>query len=219
MKSRQYSALDRGIMVLDSVLGNLSKSSAKPSAIREKRPYPAKDYPESNLDEKEKKHISALMRINHAGEVAAQALYKAQALTATDDELKKTMQYSADEEIDHLNWCEARIKELGDHTSYLEPVWYAGSFGIGVIAGCFGDKWNLGFLAETEYQVVRHLDSHLQQLPEKDERSRAILEQMRTDELQHAVTAEKSGAAELPKGVKRLMNLTSKIMTRAAYKI
>ncbi len=215
MKSRQYSALDRGIMILDSVLLNLSKSSE----IKEKRPNPAENHSESSLTENEKKHISGLMRVNHAGEIAAQALYKAQAITATDDELKKTMQLSAEEEVDHLNWCESRIQELGDHTSYLEPVWYAGSFGIGVIAGCFGDKWNLGFLAETEHQVVRHLDSHLQQLPKKDQRSRAILEQMREDELHHAVTAEKSGAANLPKSVKRLMSLTSKIMTKTAYKI
>ena len=214
MKSRQYSTLDRGIMFLDSVLGNLSKSAT----LRSKRSYPAEVYPESNLAENEKKHVSALMRVNHAGEIAAQALYKAQALTARDDELKKTMQRSADEEQDHLDWCESRLKELDDHTSYLEPVWYAGSFSIGVVAGCFGDKWNLGFLAETEHQVVRHLDSHLKQLPENDNRSRAILEQMREDELQHAVTAETAGAENLPKGIKRLMSLTSKLMTKTAYK-
>jgi 3-demethoxyubiquinol 3-hydroxylase len=215
MKSRQYSALDRGIMALDSVLGDL----AKPGSMREKRPYPAVSYSQPNLDENEKKHISGLMRVNHAGEIAAQALYKAQSLTTRNEELKKAMQQSADEEIDHLDWCESRLKELGDHTSYLEPVWYLGSFGIGVVAGCFGDKWNLGFLAETEYQVVRHLDEHLEQLPEKDDRSRAILEQMREDELHHATTAETAGAETLPKGVKRLMNLTSKIMTKTAYHI
>jgi 3-demethoxyubiquinol 3-hydroxylase len=215
MKTRKYSALDRGIMILDSALGNLSR----PAAIREKRPYPAEAHSESNLTENEKKHVSGLMRVNHAGEIAAQALYKAQALTAREDELKKSMQQSADEEEDHLDWCESRIKELDDHTSYLEPVWYVGSFGIGVLAGCFGDKWNLGFLAETEHQVVRHIDSHLEQLPKNDNRSRAILEQMRADELKHAVTAENSGAEILPKGVKRLMSLTSKIMTKTAYKI
>jgi 3-demethoxyubiquinol 3-hydroxylase len=215
MKSRNYSAIDRGILFLDSALANLSK----PAVAREKRPYPAAPHTESNLDDSEKKHISGLMRVNHAGEIAAQALYKAQALTAREDELKKSMQQSADEEEDHLDWCESRIKELDDHTSYLEPVWYAGSFGIGVVAGCFGDKWNLGFLAETEHQVVRHLDAHLEQLPEKDNRSRAILEQMREDELHHAVTAENAGAENLPKGVKRLMSLTSKIMTKTAYKI
>jgi len=201
-------------MSLDSVLANRSKSGA----VRKKRLYPAEVHSESNLDENEKKHVSALMRVNHAGEIAAQALYKAQALTARDDELKKTMQQSADEEQDHLDWCESRIKELDDHTSYLEPVWYGGSFAIGVVAGCFGDKWNLGFLAETEYQVVRHLDAHLKQIPERDQRSRSILEQMRKDELQHAVTAETAGAKNLPKGVKRLMTLTSKVMTKTAYK-
>jgi len=214
MKSRQYNALDRGIMALDSVIGNLSK----PSVVRSKRPYPARIHPESDLNENEKKQVSALMRVNHAGEIAAQALYKAQSMTARDDELKKSMQQSADEEIDHLEWCESRIKELGDHTSYLEPVWYAGSFSLGVIAGCFGDKWNLGFLAETEHQVVSHLDSHLKLIPEKDNRTRAILEQMREDELHHAVVAENAGAENLPKGVKRLMRLTSKIMTKTAYK-
>ena len=202
-------------MAFDALLGNLAEADR----TVEKRPYPAKDHAEVELDEQSKKHISGLMRVNHAGEIAAQALYKAQALTATDENLKKTMQQSADEEIDHLNWCESRLQELGDHTSYLEPVWYAGSFGIGVVAGLCGDKWNLGFLAETEYQVVRHLDSHLKQIPEKDKRSRAILEQMREDELHHAVTAEKSGAENLPNGVKRLMTLTSKVMTKTAYKI
>ncbi len=215
MKSRHYSALDRGIIALDSVLGNLSK----PGSMREKRPYPAASYSQPNLDENEKKHISGLMRVNHAGEIAAQALYKAQSLTARDEELKKVMQQSADEEIDHLDWCESRLKELGDHTSYLEPVWFIGSFSIGVIAGCFGDNWNLGFLAETEYQVVRHLDEHLEQLPEKDDRSRAILEQMREDELHHATTAETAGARTLPIDVKRLMSLVSKVMTKTAYRI
>ncbi len=214
MKSIEYSMFDRGIMVLDSVLGDIMDAS--PS--REKRPYPAASYPETDFDENEREHVSGLMRVNHAGEIAAQALYKAQSLTAREEELKKAMQQSADEEIDHLEWCESRLDELGGHTSYLGPVWYLGSFGIGVIAGCFGDKWNLGFLAETEYQVVRHLDDHLKQLPEKDERSRSILEQMREDELHHATTAETAGAKVLPKAVKRLMNLTSKVMTKTAYR-
>ena len=215
MKSRRYTPLDRGIMVLDALLGQLPTSEHKSGS----RPYPANDHAEVEFDQETKKHIAGLMRVNHAGEIAAQALYKAQAFTATDDELKKTMQHSADEEIDHLDWCEARLKELDDHTSYLEPLWYGGSFGIGILAGLFGDKWNLGFLAETEYQVVRHLDSHLEQIPEKDNRSRAVLEQMREDELKHAVTAENSGAENLPNSVKRLMNLTSKVMTKTAYKI
>lgn len=215
MKSRQYSTLDRGIMAVESLLKNLPKTTS----VRKKRPYPAQPYTEIDLGEAQKQHIAGLMRVNHAGEVAAQALYKAQALTAQDKTLKVAMQQSADEEIDHLEWCESRLHELDDHPSYLQPVWYAGSFGIGVIAGCFGDKWNLGFLAETEYQVVRHLDSHLAQIPEDDQRSRAILEQMREDELQHAVSAEMAGAETLPDSVKKLMNLTSKVMTKTAYKI
>ncbi len=215
MKSRQYSAFDRGIMALDSILGDIVK--VNPS--REKRAYPAASHPETDLDANERAHVSGLMRVNHAGEIAAQALYKAQSLTARDAELKKAMQQSADEEVDHLEWCESRLDELGDHASYLAPLWYSGSFGIGVIAGCFGDKWNLGFLAETEHQVVRHLDEHLEQLPGNDDRSRSILEQMREDELHHATTAETAGAKVLPKAVKQLMNLTSKIMTKTAYRI
>ena len=129
------------------------------------------------------------------------------------------MKKSADEEIDHLDWCEQRLDELGGHTSYLSPVWYAGSFGIGLLAGFFGDKSNLGFIAETEYQVVKHLDSHIKQLPENDERSRVILEQMRDDELHHATIAETNGAENLQEGIKSLMNLVSKIMTKTAYYI
>lgn len=215
MKSRQYSVFDRGIMALDAILSDLVE--VRPE--RETRPYPAEAHPEPDLDENEREHVSGLMRVNHAGEIAAQALYKAQSLTARDKALKKTMQQSADEEIDHLEWCEARLEELGDHTSYLAPIWYLGSFGIGVIAGSFGDKWNLGFLAETEYQVVRHLDDHLKQLPIGDARSRSILEQMRVDELHHATAAETAGANELPGGVKRLMRLSSKVMTKTAYRI
>ena len=215
MKSRQYSALDNVIIALDSRLKNRFKSPPTKS----ERPYPAADLPESNLSEDEKRHISGLMRVNHAGEIAAQALYKAQSLTAREAGLKTAMQKSADEEIDHLQWCESRLRELNDHTSYLEPFWSAGSFGIGLVAGIFGDKWNLGFLAETEHQVVRHLDGHLKQLPERDQRSRVILKQMREDELHHATTAETAGAADLPKGVKKLMNLASKVMTKTAYYI
>ena len=216
MKTRQYGILDRGIMALDSVIG---KNLAGSGPSHNKRAYPAASCSHSELDEQERQHISGLMRVNHAGEVAAQALYKAQALTARDNDLKKTMQQSAEEEIDHLEWCESRLKELGDHPSYLTPVWYLGSFGIGLLAGCFGDKWNLGFLAETEHQVVRHLDEHLAQLPQHDNSSRSILEQMREDELHHATIAETAGANELPVGIKRLMDLTSKLMTKTAYRI
>ena len=215
MEKRQYSRLDNIIMQIHAVLSE----SSKPRSEHNKREYPGRSVSESKLNEDEKKHISGLMRVNHAGEISAQALYKAQALTAIDNKLKETMKKSADEEIDHLDWCEQRLDELGGHTSYLSPVWYAGSFGIGLLAGFFGDKSNLGFIAETEYQVVKHLDSHIEQLPENDERSRVILEQMRDDELHHATIAETNGAENLPEGIKSLMNLVSKIMTKTAYYI
>ena len=215
MEKRQYSRLDNIIMQIDAVLSESSKSHSE----HIKREYPGGSVSESKLNEDEKKHISGLMRVNHAGEISAQALYKAQALTAIDNKLKETMKKSADEEIDHLDWCEQRLDELGGHTSYLSPVWYAGSFGIGLLAGFFGDKSNLSFIAETEYQVVKHLDSHIEQLPENDERSRVILEQMRDDELHHATIAETNGAENLPEGVKSLMTLVSKIMTKTAYYI
>ena len=214
MGKRQYSKLDNIIMQIDALLRDSSKSSEHST-----REYPGDLYPHSDLNEQEKRHVSGLMRINHAGEISAQALYKAQAMTAIDDELKDTMKQSAYEESSHLKWCERRLDELGGRTSYLSPIWYFGSFGIGVLAGCFGDKLNLGFIAETEYQVVKHLDSHLEQLPKNDERSRAILEQMRKDELHHAKTAETSGAKNLPKEVRFIMTLVSKIMTKTAYYI
>ncbi|MEC7876037.1 MAG: 2-polyprenyl-3-methyl-6-methoxy-1,4-benzoquinone monooxygenase [Pseudomonadota bacterium] len=215
MEKRQYSRLDNIIIRIDAVLGESSTLQSEHT----KREYPGKLVSESNLNEREKKHVSGLMRVNHAGEISAQALYKAQALTAIDNELRETMKKSADEEIDHLDWCERRLDELGGHTSYLSPIWYLGSFGIGLLAGCFGDKLNLGFIAETEHQVVGHLGSHIEQLPEHDERSRVILEQMREDELHHATTAETNGAENLPKEVKHLMTLVSKIMTKIAYHI
>ena len=214
MGTRQYSKLDNIIMQIDAVLRDSSKSSEHST-----REYPGDLYPHSDLNEQEKRHVSGLMRINHAGEISAQALYKAQAMTAIDDELKDTMKQSAYEESSHLKWCERRLDELGGRTSYLSPIWYFGSFGIGVLAGCFGDKLNLGFIAETEYQVVKHLDSHLEQLPKNDERSRAILEQMRKDELHHATSAEISGAKNLPKEVRFIMTLVSKIKTKTPYYI
>ena len=215
MNKRQFSKLDDFIIHIDNLLGEFSKSGDREI----QREYPAKAHPQPELNEQEKKHVSGIMRVNHVGEIAAQALYKAQALTAVDDELKKIMKQSADEEIDHLDWCEQRLNELDGRVSYLMPIWYLGSFGIGVLAGVFGDKWNLGFIAETEHQVVRHLEKHLEELPEGDERSRAILEQMREDESHHATAAETRGAKKLPEGIKRLMMLASKLMTKTAYHI
>lgn len=161
----------------------------------------------------------ALMRVNHVGEVCAQALYQGQALTSRSITVRKKMQEAAREEIDHLNWCYQRIQELDSHTSYLNPLWYFGSLTIGVCAGLAGDKWSLGFLAETERQVVDHLRSHLDRLPSKDLQSRKIVEQMIEDETKHAQMAENSGAAELPQAVKQAMRATAKLMTSLSEQI
>ena len=183
------------------------------------RPNPAEDVTETDLTAAEKDLAGRLMRINHAGEVAAQGLYEGQSLTARLPEVRDKMERAAMEENDHLAWCESRINELGSHKSFLNPLWYGGSLAIGAIAGLAGDKWSLGFVTETERQVVRHLDSHLAQLNEKDQKSRAILEQMKEDEGHHATTALHAGGAELPTPIKKLMTLTSKIMTRATYRL
>ena len=157
------------------------------------------------------------MRVNHSGEVAAQALYHGQSITAHDDDVRAAMAESAAEETDHLAWCEDRLAELGGHTSLLNPLWYAGSFAIGALAGIAGDSWSLGFVAETERQVCNHIDDHLERLPDNDQRSRAILEQMRTDEAEHGEKAQRAGGRELPEPVQQLMGTVSKVMTRTAY--
>ncbi|MFV1973894.1 MAG: 2-polyprenyl-3-methyl-6-methoxy-1,4-benzoquinone monooxygenase [Thiohalobacterales bacterium] len=162
---------------------------------------------------------SCLMRVNHAGEVCAQALYQGQALTARNRAVRDRMQQAADEENDHLSWCRQRIGELGGHTSLLNPVWYTGSFLLGAATGLLGDKWSLGFLAETEQQVVKHLEGHLQRLPDNDNKSRAILEQMKTDEAKHRETAINSGGTELPEPARKAMALMSRVMTTMAYRI
>ncbi|RBP52637.1 2-polyprenyl-3-methyl-6-methoxy-1,4-benzoquinone monooxygenase [Arenicella xantha] len=166
-----------------------------------------------------KQYSASLMRVNHVGEVCAQALYQGQALTSRSPEVRKKMQYAAKEEIDHLNWCYQRIEQLDGHTSYLNPIWYLGSLALGIGAGLTGDRWSLGFLAETERQVVEHLESHLDRLPKQDTISRAVVTQMAKDEAQHADMAETSGAAELPRPIKDLMRATAKIMTTLSEKI
>lgn len=157
------------------------------------------------------------MRVNHAGEIAAQALYQGQSITARNAATRENMQKSADEEMDHLAWCHDRLQELNSHTSVLAPFWYVGSLCIGAVAGIAGDKWSLGFVAETEHQVMKHLDSHLQKIPAKDKKSRQIIQQMHEDEASHADAAIAAGAVDLPKGIKTLMGLMSKVMTRTAY--
>jgi len=180
---------------------------------------PASPLPESALTINEKKHIAGLMRVNHAGEVCAQALYQGQALTAQLTHVKKQMNEAAMEEIDHLAWCEQRLNELNSHPSVFNPLWYAGSLILGAIAGLAGDNISLGFVAETERQVTSHLQKHLQDIPAGDVKTVAILQRMQEDEEYHALTAVKAGATELPFIIKRGMTLVAKIMTKTSYYI
>ena len=181
------------------------------------RANPAKNIEEAALSEKERKHVAGLMRVNHIGEICAQALYQGQALTARSKLIKQKMQHCAQEEIDHLAWCRDRLNELNTHTSYLNPLWYVGSFTLGIVAGLAGDQWNLGFVEETENQVVKHLNSHFEKLPKADKKSLAILEQMHKDESLHAKTAKQCGAAELPFIIKQFMRVSAKMMTTTGY--
>lgn len=207
--------LDQLVSSLDH---GLRSTFSKPNA---KRRSPASELREDPIamDTELQRKSAELMRVNHVGEVCAQALYQGQALTSRSAAIRAKMQHAADEEIDHLNWCYQRLEELDSHTSYLNPVWYLGSFALGVGAGLAGDKWSLGFLAETEKQVVEHLESHLDRLPKEDIVSRRVVSQMAIDEAQHAEMAEQSGAAELPEPIKRLMRGTAKIMTTISEKI
>lgn len=184
---------------------------------RSVRPAPGADLSEAELSDNEKRHAAALMRVNHSGEICAQALYQGQALASKKDSIQLALHRAAMEESEHLAWTERRLVELGGRKSVLNPIWYAGSLSIGIIAGKFGDAWNLGFLAETERQVEAHLNRHLQRLPEYDRKSWAVIEQMKIDEIGHAHTAERLGARELPGVAKWAMRLASGVMTRTAY--
>jgi ubiquinone biosynthesis monooxygenase Coq7 len=201
-------------MQADAALRTLLPFSGQPS-----RPSPALLKTETELSESETRHVAGLMRINHTGEVCAQALYQGQALTARLPRVRQAMEQAADEEIDHLAWCEQRIRQLGSHTSVLNPIFYGLSFGIGASAGLISDRISLGFVAATEDQVCKHLDDHLGQLPAGDEKSRAILEQMRDDEAQHSTAAIEAGGLRFPAPVKFGMSLVSKVMTKATYRI
>jgi len=206
--------IDRFIMEFDTALRSVA------GGAHAHRPTPGSDAQSTSLlDAKEREHAAGLMRINHVGEVCAQALYQSQKLVARNPEIQQMLEHSGQEEMDHLAWCETRLQELGSHTSYLNPIWYAGSFAIGLVAGLAGDKWSLGFVAETEKQVENHLESHLEKLPAEDQRSRAIVDQMRIDEIDHGQAAISAGGADLPELVKRLMQAISKVMTTTAYKI
>ncbi len=212
---RQLIWSDRVISQLDAALRTLS-----PSAAQAARPNPSKGVQDSNdLSEAERKHAAGLMRINHTGEVCAQGLYQGQALTAKLTETRESMNHAAQEEEDHLAWCRDRLSELQSRPSLLNPVFYSLSYGIGATAGAISDRWSLGFVAATEDQVCKHLESHLTSLPESDQRSRAILKQMLTDEAQHAEQALAAGGLDFPKPVKQLMTLVSKAMTKTTYRI
>lgn len=203
--------IDRLIVSFDRGLRTLF------GAAETARPVPGEEIPDVALDAPARRHAAALMRVNHTGEVCAQALYQGQALSARSLSAQASLERAANEETEHLAWTARRIDELGGHTSFLNPLFYAGSFAIGAAAGLLGDRWNLGFLAETERQVVAHLDSHLQTLPLEDERSRAIVEAMRNDEARHATTALEHGGAGLPAPARALMRAASSVMTRTAY--
>ena len=212
--ARRYTPLDRLLAPLDQTLRTLFARHVAG------RPYPAENLPEAPEIEAQpptRRHVAALMRVNHSGEIAAQALYQGQAFVSRGDATRASLMEAAREETDHLAWCDERIRELGGRTSVLNPLWYAGSFTVGALAGLAGDRTSLGFVAETERQVVEHLDGHLQRLPAHDVRSRAVIQQMSADEERHGRNAKLAGGAELPAVARVLMKLTARVMTRTAY--
>ncbi len=222
--SRNQSPIDRLIGEFDKALraiaGGANYTRPIPKTIVKKR-IEQEQVLTSDLDLslQERTHVAGLMRVNHVGEVCAQALYQSQKLLAKTPETRALLDQAAKEEMDHMAWCEERLKELDSRPSLLNPLWYAGAFGIGLVAGLAGDRWSLGFVAETEKQVEWHLDDHLEKLPEGDLRSRAIVEQMRIDEIEHGTSAMAAGGQELPRPIQSLMAGISKIMTTTAYKI
>lgn len=210
---RRYSRLDRLVAAADQAFKTVT------GIHQSSRPYPAEGVPESLATPEDRRRAAALMRVNHAGEVAAQALYQGQALTAGANATRMSLIQAAREETDHLAWCAARIRELGGRTSLLNPLWYAGSFTIGALAGAAGDRASLGFVAETERQVVEHLEGHLHRLPENDARTRAVITQMSIDEERHGRQAELAGGAALPAIARAMMKLTARVMTLTAYRV
>lgn len=211
--ARTLGSLDR---LLDSAQNALSTVLG---GVRAERPNPGRAEPDVVLDEPERRHAAGLMRINHVGEVCAQALYIGQAAVARDPATRDQLLAAAQEETDHLAWCGDRLRELDSRPSLLNPLWYAGSYAIGVLAGLRGDGWNLGFVVETERQVEAHIGEHLQALPEADQRSRAILRVMQADEARHAENAEAAGAKVLPAPIPSLMAAASRLMKTLAYRV
>ncbi|HVK98717.1 MAG TPA: 2-polyprenyl-3-methyl-6-methoxy-1,4-benzoquinone monooxygenase [Dongiaceae bacterium] len=213
-RERHYSPFDRLIGQADNALRTVGRGHQGTG-----RTSPAAQTPLPQLSTTERRHVAGLMRVNHTGEVCAQALYQGQALTARLPRIRRQMEISAREEEDHLAWCEQRLDELDSHASYLNPLWYLMSFGIGAGAGFIGDRWSLGFVEETENQVCAHLQNHLERLPDRDQRTQAILHQMHEDEADHARKARRAGAMQLPGPVRKLMTLVAKVMTSTAYRI
>ncbi len=214
MERRKLTLLDHLIDNADQVLRTLGGDANQAG-----RPSPANSSPEPELDDTQRHHAAGLMRVNHTGEVCAQALYQGQALTARLPDVREEMEQAAAEEIDHLVWCEERLNQLGSHTSRLNPLWYGLSFAMGAAAGLAGDRWSLGFVAATEDRVCRHLEDHLERLPEDDHRSRRIVEQMLEDERRHGEAALEAGGEEFPEPVKRAMASVSRIMTDTSYRL
>ena len=213
MNSRALSPLDRLLVDAQNALGTLA---GKPVA---RRPNPAGSTPDVELDAAERRHAAGLMRINHVGEVCAQGLYFGQAAVARDPETREHLLEAAQEETDHLAWCGDRLQELDSRPSLFNPLWYAGSYTLGALAGLRGDGWSLGFVVETEHQVEAHLEEHLQTLPEADLRSREILKVMKADEARHAEHAEQAGARLLPQPIPSLMAAASQLMKAVAYRL
>jgi ubiquinone biosynthesis monooxygenase Coq7 len=215
VSTRKLSFIDSLILQADTVLRTLHGNGVHQA----ERASPAQGHEEAELEESERRHAAALMRVNHTGEVCAQALYQGQALTARLGEVRREMEQAAAEEVDHLVWCEERLQELDSHTSYLNPAWYLMSFTLGAVAGAVGDKVSLGFVAATEERVCNHLREHLKQLPEDDNRSRLILQQMLEDEERHGRNALAAGGTEFPEPVKNAMTAMSRLMTETSYRV
>jgi len=208
------------LLPIDQIISEFDRAlRAVAGVAHAARRSPAEGVPEAELEAQDRSHAAALMRVNHVGEVCAQALYQGQGLTARNAAARGALEQAAREEQDHLAWSAERIRELGGRPSLLNPLWYAGSFAIGALAGALGDKWNLAFLAETERQVEEHLSGHLDALPVADRRTRAVVEAMRADEAKHRASAIELGAAELPEPARRAMRLASKLMTTVAYRV
>ena len=212
MQEKSFTSTDQFILGIDQALRTLF---GRPLVTE--RPDPASGVAEADMSEQERDLAARLMRINHTGEVCAQALYQGQALTAKLPTVRQSMERAAQEENDHLAWCETRLRELDNRKSLLNPFWYASSFVLGAAAGLAGDKWSLGFVAETEHQVEAHLNDHLNRLPPQDGKSRAVVTQMKEDEIHHATVALEAGGAALPGPIKLAMKLTSKLMTGSVY--